>query len=71
MRIWERTATQGEMKEKWGVHNELLWKAIKGYRFREETSVHTRRGERCSVGKVCDISGKVKSKYRERRKERN
>ena len=53
------------------MHNELLWRAIQGYRFREETSVDTRCRARGFVGKVCAVSGKVKSKYKERRKERN
>jgi hypothetical protein len=34
------------MKSGKGVRNELLWKAIQGYRFREETSGNTRYGER-------------------------
>jgi hypothetical protein len=58
------------MKSGKGVHNGLLWKAIQGYRLIEETSVDTRCGERGSVGKVCAVCGKVRSKYRERRKER-
>jgi hypothetical protein len=59
------------MKSGKGVHSELLWNAIQGYRFREETSINTRYGERGLVCKACVISGNVESSYRERRKERN
>jgi hypothetical protein len=44
------------MKGGKGVHSELLWKAIEGYRFREEKRQHKVRRTRY-FGKACAIIG--------------
>jgi hypothetical protein len=56
------------MKSGKGVRSELLWKAIQRYIFREEKRQHKLRRTKF-FGKACAITGVVKSKYRERRKE--